>query len=55
MVMLVGSFIVFIIFTYMIIREYDNDNIRQEFGYRIWTLGLFAELVISTIAICNIN
>lgn len=52
MIALLGSIVMFLIFTYIIIREYDNDNIRQEFGYRIWTLGLFAEIALVVNIIC---
>ena len=55
MTALIVSLLIFIVFSVMIIREYGNDNIRQEFGYRVWTLGFFAELTIMANMLSSIN
>ncbi|CAL9958260.1 hypothetical protein VPHD148_0032 [Vibrio phage D148] len=39
----VFSMAIFLLFTVLIIREYEKNDMRQEFGYRIWTLGFMAE------------
>lgn len=45
---------VFLAFTVLIVREYEKyDEMRQEFGYRVWTTGLMMELIIWTSILSN--
>lgn len=54
MVLLIGS-IVFASYTYSVIKEYSGDKARHEWGYRLWSVGLAAELSLLVHHLCNIN
>jgi len=37
------STIVFFALSMMVLREYNNDDMRREFGYRLWSVMFAAE------------